>query len=225
MNNENEESILKKLAVRYKRGYDWETLAGDYISLLHTIIVSAKLILTKEMPRVAELLERSRAHNQPLEILQQLPFSKLAVLSGHTKILKWARDHGCPIDAKAIQAAAALGNLEMFQLCTDPAHVRRDWVLYDTSTFFFAVQGGNLQIVKQCHLAKCPYDWRVSAAALYKGHLDIVEYLYEIEVPAPKIEISVHQNCAQFMEIYGRSWQTGAFDVPLLRNSPKSAKT
>lgn len=57
--------------------------------------------------------------------------------------------------------------------------------------------------------------------AFHHGSTECLYFLYEIRAPY-YVESDVHEKCADFLRIYGPSWEAGTFDEPL--DSIKPAK-
>lgn len=56
------------------------------------------------------------------------------------------------------------------------------------------------------------FEHTLSQIAASKGHVELLQYLYENEIPYSIDE--VHPNCKEFIDMYGELWEKGIF-VPI----------
>ena len=91
-----------------------------------------------------------------------------------------------------------------------------------------AIQLGHYKIFEWAVENKAAVTSYSYALLMMKGHLDFIECLYKNNVPYGDTEylgqIIAGENWYAFMKIYGESWESGRFDVPLPCDCPKPAK-
>ena len=96
------------------------------------------------------------------------------------------------------------------------------------STTSLAIRYNHCDIFKWAVDNKCPVSEHTFGLLSIIGNMDFVEHLYENKVlyksPRPCGPYYIHENYEKFMEIYGDSWKSGRFDVPLPSECPKPAK-
>ncbi|KAK3240147.1 hypothetical protein CYMTET_50003 [Cymbomonas tetramitiformis] len=80
---------------------------------------------------------------------------------GHLEVLQWAREHGCPRDARTCAFAAGGGHLEVLQWA------REHGCPWDASTCHGAAGGGHLEVLQWAREHGCPRDARTLG-----GHLE-----------------------------------------------------
>ena len=96
-----------------------------------------------------------------------------AAASINLALLKWARDHGCPIDHRTTAVAARLGDLEMVKW------LREQGCSWDETACSGAAKGGHLEVLKWLKSNGCPWDpWSCSEAAR-TARLDVLLWLKE----------------------------------------------
>ena len=95
---------------------------------------------------------------------------------------------------------------------------------------FCAIRGyvNAIQWLRRPDLPGGPCSWNEWACynAAWNGHVGVLKYLYEEEAPflVPNTRYcKVHENCKEFMDTYGESWNSRRFDVPLYCMKPAKA--
>ena len=127
-------------------------------------------------------------------------------ICGYLRILQWLRSPDLPggpypWDHMVFYNAANYGHVHVLQ-----------WLRNPVSASGRPLPGG-----------PCPWtEWACHNAAFY-GHIEVLEYLYEVEAPC-RLPNHVHESCKEFLEMYGESWQSRRFDVPLPWQCMKPAK-
>ena len=98
----------------------------------------------------------------------QLVYS--AAEGGHTAVLQWLRENGCPWDARACAAAAEGGHLGALQW------LRMNGCPWDTWTCGLAAYYGHLEVLKWARQHGCPWDEGTCEGAADGGHLEVLQW-------------------------------------------------
>lgn len=104
-------------------------------------------------------------------------YTPLEAVVGSVEQLRYARDLGCPWDARTCAAAAAVGTLDVLQ------YARANGCAWDASTASAAAQGGHLEVLRWAKSNGCPIETIACAKAARGGHLHIVRFLRESGCP------------------------------------------
>ncbi len=105
----------------------------------------------------------------------------LAAFKGHLNCLRYAHENECPWDNYTPSAAAENGHLE----CLRYAHEKG--CPWDEDTPYFAARNGHLDCLKYVHKNGCPWDKYTPAFAAFNGHLDCLRYAHENGCPWDEI--------------------------------------
>jgi hypothetical protein len=88
---------------------------------------------------------------------------------GHLELLQYARSQKCPW-GNTCSAAASKGHLRILQWVTSVA----DGCRMDSSTSYWAVESGNLELLKWAYENGCPWDPYICIRAAKRGNLDML---------------------------------------------------
>ena len=93
-----------------------------------------------------------------------------AAQNGHFEILKWARENGCPWDAMTCSNAAQSGHFEILKWA------RENGCPWDKYTCAYAALNGHFEILKWARENGCPWDVWTCTYAAKNGHFDILKW-------------------------------------------------
>ena len=105
---------------------------------------------------------------------------ELAAVGGHTALLRYARQHGCPWGKATCRSAAEGGHLE----CLRYAH--ESGCPWDGATCWEAAFGGHLECLRYAHENGCPWDVDTCAHAAEGGRLECLRYARDNGCPCPE---------------------------------------
>jgi len=124
------------------------------------------VMLSRTNTKVGEFFARERFE---LEAPEQ-KFGMRAIVKSRS-LLQWARENGCPWDARVCAAAARGGHLETLQWA------RANGCPWDLMTGVEAASGGFLETLKWARENGCSWDVDTCTAAAKHGHLRVLKYL------------------------------------------------
>ncbi len=101
-----------------------------------------------------------------------------AAEKGHLEVLQWARSQGCPWDELTCAWAALKGHLEVLQWA------RSRGCAWDEDTCAFAAHGGHLEVLQWARSQGYPWNERTCAYAARGGHLDMLKWARSQEARA-----------------------------------------
>ena len=104
-------------------------------------------------------------------------YTPLDAVVGSVEQLRYARDLGCPWDARTCAAAAAVGTLDVLQ------YARANGCAWDARTTSAAALGGHLEVLRWAKSNDCPIETIACAKAARGGHLHSVRFLRESGCP------------------------------------------
>ena len=93
--------------------------------------------------------------------------------SGVLANLRWAREQGCPWDARTCSRAAEGGHLAVLQWARENGCPWGEW------TCARAAQGGHLAVLQWAREHGCPWDTLTCAYAAEGGHLAVLQWARE----------------------------------------------
>ena len=102
---------------------------------------------------------------------------ELAAVGGHTALLRYARQHGCPWDTRTCEGAARGGHLGCLWFASK---LGCPW---DERTCQVAAGNGQLRCLRHAQETGCPWDGTTCAAAAEGGYLDCLRYAHEHGCP------------------------------------------
>ena len=129
---------------------------------------------------------------------------ELAAVGGHTALLRYARQHGCPWDTRTCEGAARGGHLGCLwfasklgcpwdeRTCQVAAgngqlrclrHAQETGCPWDGTTCAAAAEGGYLDCLRYAHGHGCPWDGATCMSAARGGHLECLRYAHENGCP------------------------------------------
>ena len=94
----------------------------------------------------------------------------IAAIHGHLKILKWAREIGCPWDEYICMYAAQNNHLEILKWA------RENGCPWNKYTCMSAANNGHLDVLKWARENGCPWDESTCEAAEYNGHWNVLKW-------------------------------------------------
>ncbi|KAL6079296.1 Ankyrin repeat domain containing protein [Balamuthia mandrillaris] len=204
-------------------------------------------------PACAEVVERARENGCPwdpytsltlvkvgnLEAIQwaflqencvwKCSHSSLAARKGHLGVLKWAREHDFPWDAKTCANAAKQGNFELLQwarehgcpwgegTCSGAAFcghlemlqwARENGCPWDKETATKAAERGHLTLLKWAIKQGCPWqDEETCAAAAFGGQLEVLKWLHErVPLGRENLLLCSPQRTLKIVEVGKEEW-------------------
>jgi hypothetical protein len=96
---------------------------------------------------------------------------------GSVERLAWAKDNGCPWEAKTCFEAAAGGKLEVVQWA------REHDCPWDVLTCAWAAEGGHLDVLRWAREHDCPWDEMTCEFAAESGHLEVLKWARAHDCP------------------------------------------
>ena len=111
-------------------------------------------------------------------------YTPLEAVVGSVEQLRYARDLGCPWDARTCAAAAAVGTLDVLQ------YARANGCAWDASTASAAAQGGHLEVLRWAKSNGCPIETIACAKAARGGR--VVGAMSRGELVLVREEVWVH---------------------------------
>ena len=100
-----------------------------------------------------------------------------AAENGHLEVLKYLHENGCPWDSETCRSAAENGHLETLK------YLHENGCPWDSETCRSAAENGHLEVLKYAHENGCPWDVYTSHIAAYNGHLETLKYAHENDCP------------------------------------------
>lgn len=100
-----------------------------------------------------------------------------AVRYGHTEIVKWMFNEGCPFDYRTFREAAGNGDIDMM------AWLKENNCPFNNDASVFASAYSKLDSLKWLHSNGFPWDIRTSFSAAFNGDKKILEFLIDNGCP------------------------------------------
>jgi hypothetical protein len=120
-----------------------------------------------------EVLRYAHEHGCPWEVNT----CHTAAAGGHLEVLRYAHEHGCPWEIETCSYAAAGGHLEVLRYTHEHGS---PWNSY---TCYIAAKGGHLEGLRYAHEHGCPWTSNTCRNAAAGGHLEVLRYAYEHGCP------------------------------------------
>ena len=92
-----------------------------------------------------------------------------AAWKGHLEVLHWARANGAPWDAMTCRYAALCGHLEVLQWA------RANGSPWDENTCTYAAKHGHLEVLQWARANGAPWDENTCRKAAKHGHLEVLQ--------------------------------------------------
>jgi hypothetical protein len=124
-----------------------------------------------------------------------------AARGGHLKVLRWARENGCPWDHLTCAYAAGRGHLEILQWARGNGCSWNEW------TCGFAASNGHLEVLKWLRREKdpCPWNEWTCAHAAKGGHLKVLRWARENGCPWDEhkcIAVAKNDEIRKWIEVF-----------------------
>jgi hypothetical protein len=149
-----------------------------------------------------------------------------AAQNEHIKCLKFAYEHGCPIDPSLTSAVIYKGRMQSLQFMLETDLIEKstnvinslieyghyrcvEWALKNNfpvgkRAYEIAARFGNLSFIQLLHKYAVPWDYRLTKTATKHEHLHILEYAHKNGCPLPTIglEIALQKNNNGIIKFY-----------------------
>ena len=132
--------------------------------------------------------------------------SALAARSGHVEVLRWAREHLCDWNERTCAEAAYGGHLEVLMWAREHGclWVEVDEDDADLNCCALASRGGHLEVLKWLREHECPWDSWTCVFAAEGGHLELLKWARAHGCPWEEDLDASIRNCCAFAAFYGR---------------------
>lgn len=161
------------------------------------------------LDEIKKVYEDSKTNGLITRWWHHIDFIEL-VKKGYLDVIKYCIEHGRPWNPETTFWAVRSGNLKTLKFCHELG------CRWGSGTTRAAAKYNELEMLQYCNQHGCPWDYDTSYWVVVKGNVAILEYLYEQEILFYNVDSKeIHEDSKEFLNVYGRAWMTGKFDVPL----------